>query len=135
MTGNNNCYWELLYTYEVSDICGNKLTNQTIAYTGGDKTPPVFISCPSNLTVPTPNDIPEPVKVSYLDPCDNVIKEIDPYNPEHSLSYREEAFFSEDGTVVGYCPVRIVRYYTVQDNCLNSITCTQEITHPGYQQL
>jgi hypothetical protein len=128
MTGNNNCYWELLYTYEVSDICGNKLTNQTIAYTGGDKTPPVFISCPSNLTVPTPNDIPEPVKVSYLDPCDNVIKEIDPYNPEHSLSYREEAFFSEDGTVVGYCPVRIVRYYTVQDNCLNSITCTQEIT-------
>ncbi|MDR0873898.1 MAG: gliding motility-associated C-terminal domain-containing protein [Prevotellaceae bacterium] len=48
VTGNN-CSWTGTYTFKVSDACGNELTNQTIVYTGGDKTAPTG-TAPSGTT-------------------------------------------------------------------------------------
>ena len=48
VTGNN-CAWTLTYTFEVADVCGNKLSNQTIVHTGGDKTAPTG-TAPTGIT-------------------------------------------------------------------------------------
>ncbi|MFC4723619.1 PKD domain-containing protein, partial [Geojedonia litorea] len=44
----DDCSWSVIYTFKVSDACGNELTGQTITHSGGDKTPPTLTG-----TIPT----------------------------------------------------------------------------------
>ena len=45
VTGTN-CGWVVNYTFNVSDICGNTLTNQTYSNTGSDQTAPTLTGTP-----------------------------------------------------------------------------------------
>jgi gliding motility-associated-like protein len=50
VTGNS-CSWSAMYTFKVTDACGNELTGQTITHTGGDKTTPIWTTAATALNV------------------------------------------------------------------------------------
>ncbi|HRZ49707.1 MAG TPA: hypothetical protein P5338_09970, partial [Bacteroidales bacterium] len=120
VTGNN-CSWELSYIFNISDSCGNTRTNQVLKYTGGDGTPPVFNTCPGNLTLQSTDSIPAASLVTATDNCGNTLT----VNLMNTASYLEIPFGLLNKP--GYCPDSLYRYYIVQDGCLNRDTCFQKI--------
>ncbi|MDR0872359.1 MAG: fibronectin type III domain-containing protein, partial [Prevotellaceae bacterium] len=121
----DNCSWSVVYTYEVSDACGNKLTGQIITHTGGDKTAPTgtapagtnnINSCfvdASTVPAGVPAFVPATVAGNYTDACGTV-----------TATLTNTAISGDN------CSWSVVYTYEVSDACGNKLT-GQIITHTG----
>ncbi len=116
LTGTNqtgdDCGWTLVYTYEVVDVCGNKLENETITHTGSDQTAPVIAALPGSTTIECPAT-PSFASATATDACDATV----------TLTFA-------DVTTPGSCAAEysITRTWTATDTCGNTSTKSQTIT-------
>jgi hypothetical protein len=119
VTVNGNCVnrFTITRTWTATDAYGNTSTGTQIINV--DDTTPPGITCPPDLTVQTPSDIPD-VDLSQVSVSDNcsgtVTKDI--------LSETYVDLFEEGG----FCPSAAIRTYQATDACGNTATCTQTIT-------
>jgi len=103
-------------TWLATDENGNSSTkNQVINV--GDYTPPSIV-CPPNITVNTPDDIPD-IDINSVSSSDNCGKPV-----VLALKSQEYVFTNQPG----FCPESVVRTYTSTDNCGNISSCQQNIT-------
>jgi len=113
VTGDN-CSWKVTYTFNVKDVCGNILANQSYFNTGGDKTAPALtgtwpanIAGVNNCAANVPDEPTDAViALLYTDACGGDItaahtKTADPLNTNCSWSYTYE--------------------YTIKDACNNVV--------------
>src|SRR5204863_298944 len=74
-----DCAWTVTYTFDISDFCGNLLSNQTYSNTGSDQTPPSLTGAPfagtsgtddcmANAALAAPFDGPSAI-IGYTDNC------------------------------------------------------------------
>ncbi len=85
-----------------------------------DSIPPV-INCPADISIDSPNDIPDPVSITVMDNCDGN-STLEPNDPSE---FFEVPYGLLDEP--GYCPDSIYRYYIAQDDCGNRDTCLQRV--------
>ncbi len=107
-------FYQIAWT--ARDASGN-VTQCTITINVIDNVPPVITSCPPRLTVPCPDNIPEPDirLVSATDNCGPVL-----------IEHFKDDFFGI-GIVPGYCPDSIRRTYRITDASNNQSFCYQTI--------
>ncbi|MBK8922691.1 MAG: HYR domain-containing protein [Saprospirales bacterium] len=119
-TDEQNCGYIITRTWTAADACGNSNSVecvQTITVT--DTTPPVFTSCPADMTVDCGDE---------LDPFENTELGVpmadDNCDDDLTLSY-------DDATTLGNCLYLITRTWKVVDDCGNpssASACVQVIT-------
>ena len=115
----SDCDWTIYYNYRIYDACGNDAFCQ-VTRSGGDMTPPMITSCPSDETVDCDN-VPPPATQEVL-ATDNC--------PAPAIiSYRGETSTQvTDGSCDEY-NYTITRTWVAKDECGNvSTTCQQVIT-------
>ncbi|KJD32694.1 hypothetical protein PW52_15140, partial [Tamlana sedimentorum] len=123
LTGDN-CGWTLTYTYDVVDLSGNKLENETIVYSGSDLSAPTgsapsgqtgINSCSADAETNAPFDAAT-VASGYSDNCTNV-----------SVSLTNTEITGDD------CSWTLTYTYDVLDECGNKLK-DETITHTGGNQ-
>ncbi|MBT8288436.1 MAG: T9SS type A sorting domain-containing protein [Bacteroidia bacterium] len=107
----DDCNWAVMYSYFVTDECGNDYGDVKIYYAGYDQSAPVIQEVP-DLTIDCSEEVP-PANPEITDNCD---QEVD-------VQYSEEI-------IPGDCPGNYVveRSWTAIDDCGNSSVETQTIT-------
>lgn len=111
----NNCTWSAVYTYVMSDQCGNT-TTAIITYTGGDRTPPALTG-----TIP-PSQI-------NLNLCLSAIP-VGPTAADIAALYTDNCSgntvtASKTGVTTGSnCAWSVTYTYIVSDNCGNTTSAT-----------
>ncbi|MEI7982669.1 MAG: HYR domain-containing protein, partial [Bacteroidota bacterium] len=106
-------------TWTATDVTGLiKTCNITINVLDDD--PPVIV-CPPNITVPCPDNIPEPNigLVTATDNCGTV-----------TIMHVSDNYLGL-GNKPGFCPTGVERTYSATDAAGNSVTCMQMITVAG----
>lgn len=106
-------------TWTVTDACGNTTTQQQIIAVS-DNTPPQ-LTCPSDITVATPDDIPH-ADLSSITATDNCSS-----SENITIQFIDEDYTGLDDQP-GFCPTSIIRTFQATDECGNKSTCTQTIT-------
>ena len=107
----------LVYTYQVSDACGNTASS-TQTFTVIDNIPPTITSCPADSTVQCVSEIPaaQPSLVTAVDNCGDVM-------PATLLSTIDNG-----GLGCSSSPYVLTYTYQITDACGNATTCVQEFT-------
>jgi len=105
-----------IYTYEITDACGNS-TTCTQTFTVIDDTDPVITFCPADAEIQCVSDIPAPTPalVMATDNCGIP-------NPATVIDTMDS------GTGCASDPFVRIYTYQVTDACGNATTCTQTIT-------
>jgi hypothetical protein len=118
LTGNN-CDWTLVYTFRVSDECGNLLTDRTITHTGGDYTAPTGIppltstgnsACMDDAVSTYPFN-PMTAASGYADNCGGVVM----------ATLTSTSLSGTD------CNWTIVYTFSVKDGCDNLLTGQEQV--------
>src|SRR5690606_15041099 len=112
----NDCQWNLYYTYQIVDACGNVNTGQKIEIQGNDITPPTF-TVPDSVTLECNQNINDlAITGDVTDELDNCAQNL-------------EAAYT-DSVVQGNCPNEsiVTRIWPLTDACGNSTEQTQIIT-------
>ncbi len=111
VSDGNTCPETIARTYRATDGCGNT-AECTQLITIDDEEPPT-ITCPGNIAVQCPDDVPapDPGSVVASDDCGPPTVE-----------------WVGDSTDEGSCPEVITRTYRATDGCGNTAECTQLIT-------
>jgi hypothetical protein len=109
---NNGCSQSRVYTFSVSDACGNTDVETTTVTRSFDATIPIFTVIPANVTVQC-NNVPTPGTPTASDNCSTPTVV---YNGETRTN--------------GACPdsYTLTRRWTATDACGNTRTATQRIT-------
>ncbi|NNK60324.1 MAG: HYR domain-containing protein, partial [Flavobacteriaceae bacterium] len=106
----DGCIQYRLYTFTVTDDCGNSDTETTRVAREYDMTDPVFINIPDDIVLDCSEDIPAMTELEWTDNCSGTGK-----------------VFGEDSEIEGACGI-ITRTWTYTDECGNTATATQMIT-------
>ena len=113
-TAGNNCAWSIIYTYTITDDCGNTVTpSPTVTYSGGDYTPPTANPMPVLGPYSCYSNIPPPDILNVIGEADNCGGPV-------------TVTFVSDGPDPG-CSGSVIRTYTITDACGNSASINQTI--------
>ncbi|HKJ41636.1 MAG TPA: hypothetical protein VKA27_06045 [Sunxiuqinia sp.] len=119
----DKCGWSVTYTYEVKDECGNAVDpSPSIAYSGGDKTPPALkenASIPSGQTGMDQCEAPagpteSEIAALYEDNCGGNISVVKSGEPSGDK-----------------CSWSVTYTYEVKDECGNAVDPSPSITYSG----
>jgi gliding motility-associated-like protein len=122
----DDCGWQLRYTYEVIDACGNTLENESITHTGQDQTAPTGTApigvtdadvCAANAQTNFPFS-PLAVRANYTDNC----------NTSVIVNLTNTTQSGDD------CGWTLTYTYEVLDGCGNKLGNEESITYTGKDQ-
>src|SRR5690606_32868153 len=105
-----------IITWRITDQAG-LFTTCNISVTVIDNTPPV-ITCPPNINLPCPDNIPDP-NIALVLSNDNCLTT--------SIAHVRDTFFGLAENA-GFCPTSIQRTYRATDAAGNSSTCVKTLT-------
>ncbi|MDT0559691.1 hypothetical protein RM697_13640, partial [Ichthyenterobacterium sp. W332] len=109
-----DCKWKATYIYKIEDDCGNTADDIIIEYTGGDTEDPELSGVPADTTVDCIDELPELPLVTATDNC----------------ASKPKVVYEEDLSGLGLACEGgvVVRTWTAEDNCFNSVSMSQTIT-------
>ncbi len=114
----SDCKWMAIYTYVVSDDCGNELAPFEIRYQGRDLINPELFNVPADITVDCIDEVPSiPKKNEGPTATDNCDSDVDITVDNNT-----------DGLGIACEGGVVVRTWTATDDCGNFVTGTQTIT-------
>src|SRR5690606_31612027 len=126
VTGTN-CEWEITYTFTVTDVCGNSLSNQTNRNTGSDQTAPTLTgaayagvtgvnACMANAATAAPFNANFAVQ-GYTDNCGGAVT----------------ATLTDTNVTGTDCEWTVTYTFTITDACGNALT-NQSYSNSGSDQ-
>ncbi|WP_321372200.1 choice-of-anchor L domain-containing protein [uncultured Draconibacterium sp.] len=111
----DDCNWKVIYTYTVTDKCGNAADNVTVTYAGGDSELPT-------ATAPNGGDL-------GCNPADSAYAALDTLMWEDNCDNNVfSGVISGTPEDIGDCYWSVTHKYWGTDNCGNSDTLTQTYT-------
>ncbi|SDB41258.1 Ig-like domain (group 2) [Flavobacteriaceae bacterium MAR_2010_188] len=116
----DGCIQYRLYTFTVTDDCGNDDTETTRVAREFDETDPE-LTCPDPLRLCEGETIPDPIE-NY----DDFVTAGGSASDNCGIDQTSFAYLGQVSD--GLSPETITRTYSITDNCGNDITCTQTIT-------